>query len=83
MIEEERIRKKKEEKEKGFWETFISSLLEKCAAAAIQVAFDNIFGQNRKYGDYDELEQSIIDQLADFAEEDIESALSEMVVDIE
>ena len=44
MIEEERIRKKKEEKEKGFWETFIASLLEKCAAAAIQVAFDNIFG---------------------------------------
>jgi hypothetical protein len=44
MIEEERLRKKKEEKEKGFWETFISSLLEKCAAAAIQVAFDNIFG---------------------------------------
>ena len=28
MIEEERLRKKKEEKEKGFWETFISSLLE-------------------------------------------------------
>ena len=83
MIEEERIRKKKEEKEKGFWEAFISSLLEKCAAAAIQVAFDNIFGQNRKYGDYDELEQSIIDQLADFAEEDIESALSEMGFDIE
>jgi len=29
------------------------------------------------------LEQSIIDQLADFAEEDIESALSEMGFDIE
>ena len=59
------------------------SLLEKCAAAAIEAAFDNLFGEKTKRGDYDELEQSIIDQLADFAEEDIESALSEMGFDIE
>lgn len=83
MIEEERLKKKKEKSEQTFLETFILSLLEKCAAAAIEMAFQQVFGENQKQGDYTELEQSIIDQLADFAEEDIESALSEMGFDIE
>ena len=78
MIEEERIRKKKEEKEQTFLETFILSLLEKCAAAAIEEAFNNIFGEQPKRGNYTELEQSIIDELEGIAEEEIESALSEL-----
>ena len=83
MIEEERLKKKKEKSEQTFLETFILSLLEKCAAAAIEMAFQQVFGGNQKQGDYTELEQSIIDQLEGIAEEEIENTLSEMGFEFE
>lgn len=78
MIEEERLKKKKEKSEQTFLESFILSLLEKCTAAALEAAFNSIFGEYKKYGDFDELEQSIIDALEGIAEDEIESALSEV-----
>lgn len=82
MIEEERLKKKKEKSEQTFLEAFILSLLEKCAAAAIEIAFQNLFGETPKQGQYTELEQSIIDQLKGLAEEEIENTLSEMGFEI-
>jgi len=54
-------------------------MLEKCTAAALEAAFNSLFGDNQKYGDYDELERSLIDQLEGIAEEEIESVFSNWI----
>ena len=82
MIEEERLKKKKEKEEQTFLEYFIISMLEKCAATALEMAFQQLFGENQKQAKYTELEQSIIDQLEGIAEEEIENTLSEMGFEI-
>ena len=80
MTEEEREEKKRKKKEQSFWELFFLSMLEKCASVAIEMAFNEIFGEPQPQGDYSELEQSFIAQLEGIAEEEIDGLFSDWTI---
>ena len=55
-------------------------MLEKCASVAIEMAFNEIFGEPQPQGDYSELEQSFIAQLEGIAEEEIDGLFSDWTI---
>ena len=75
MTDEEE-KKKKKKKQMDWLEAFIFSLLEKCASVAIEMAFNNLFGEPQPLKGYSPLEEEIISSLEGIAEEELDDLFS-------
>lgn len=77
MTEEDRERKKKEKKQQDALEAFFLAVLESMARAAVEAAFNEMFGQPRRTIPLDEWEASLYGFLEGEAEEAIEDLFAE------
>ena len=81
MTEEEREEKKRKKKEQSFWELFFLSMLEKCASVAIEMAFNEIFGEPQPQGSYSDIEMALMDQMEGVAEEKLQTLFSDWPIE--